>query len=65
MPLEAVQSPPQIEVGGDPQVPLAEVDEDGDCDTLGVSQYNCIYFMHHVLNLLEQGSYFKNIRLIV
>ena len=28
MPLEAVQSPPQIEVGSDPQVPLAEVDED-------------------------------------
>jgi hypothetical protein len=30
MPLEAVQSPLQIEMGGDPQIPLAEVDEDGD-----------------------------------
>ena len=30
VPLEAVQSPPQIEMGGDPQVPLAEVYEDGD-----------------------------------
>ena len=30
MPLEAVQSPPQVEVGSDPQVPLAEVNEDGD-----------------------------------
>ena len=28
VPLEAVQSPPQFEVGSDPQVPLAEVDED-------------------------------------
>jgi hypothetical protein len=28
VPLEAVQSLPQIEVGSDPQVPLAEVDED-------------------------------------
>jgi len=28
VPLEVVQSPPQIEVGSDPQVPLAEVDED-------------------------------------
>ena len=24
------------------------------------AQQNCIYFMHHVLKLLEQGSYFKN-----
>ena len=30
VPLEAVQSPPQVEVGSDPQVPLAEVNEDGD-----------------------------------
>ena len=28
VPLEAVQSPPQVEVGSDPQIPLAEVDED-------------------------------------
>ena len=28
MPLEVVQSPPLVEMGGDPQVPLAEVDED-------------------------------------
>ena len=28
VPLKAVQSPPQIEVGSDPQVPLVEVDED-------------------------------------
>ena len=30
VPLEAVQSSPQILMGGDPQVPLAEVYEDGD-----------------------------------
>src|SRR6185312_7076068 len=30
MPLEEVQSLPQVEVGSDPQVPLTEVDEDGD-----------------------------------
>ena len=29
------------------------------------AQQNCIYFMHHVLNLLEKGSYCKNKRVVV
>jgi hypothetical protein len=29
-PLKLVQSPPQIEMGSDPKIPLTEVDEDGD-----------------------------------
>ena len=40
VPLEVVQSPPQIEVGGDPQIPLTEVDEDGDLSN-GVGHEMC------------------------
>jgi hypothetical protein len=37
VPLEVVQSPPQVEVGSDPQVPFVEVDEDGNLgDRIGL-----------------------------
>ena len=31
----------------------------GMCDTLGVCTVELHFFIHHVLKLLEQGSYFK------
>jgi len=40
VPLKAVQSPPQIEVGDDPQISLTEVDEDGNLSN-GVGQEMC------------------------